>query len=209
MPWVDQRLSQPRARAPLPDVLRRDPGFRQPFLGKQRAQPARVLAIGLRAPLAPAQRARLDRLGEMRDRTGTLKRLGDEQPAGARLERDLHLAILEACGPALHRAGRRVDPPARQLAGVGVQSVDCDLPAVHVKASYDRHLGASFEFRHCHFARVSRAEPREALFMPSSSGVSERVASRRSYEARRLGARTDRYAAGLRITTGISRSVRR
>ena len=45
--------------------------------------------------------------------------------------------------------------------------------------------------------------------MPSSSGVSERVASRRSYEARRLGARTDRYAAGLRITTGISRSVRR
>src|SRR5207245_9904531 len=65
----------------------------------------------------------------------------------------------------------RVDPSARELTRVGVQSVECDLPAVHVKASYDRHLGASFEFRHCHFARVSRAEPREALFMPSFAGA--------------------------------------
>jgi hypothetical protein len=71
--------------------------------------------------------------------------------------------------PALHRARRRVYPPAHELTCVGVQSVECDLPAVHVKASYDRHLGASFEFRHCHFARVFRAEPREALFMPSFS----------------------------------------
>ena len=79
--------------------------------------------------------------------TGTLKRAGDEQPACARLERDLHLAALKALRPVLDRDGRRVYPSAHELTGVGVQSVECDLPAVHVKASYDRHLGASFEFR--------------------------------------------------------------
>src|SRR5439155_25179763 len=98
--------------------------------------------------------------------TGTLKRAGNEQPARARLERDVHPATLEACGPALYGARRRVDPSAYELARVGVQSVKCDLPTVHVKASYDRHLGASFELRHCHVAGVSRAAPWEALVMP-------------------------------------------
>jgi hypothetical protein len=128
-------------------VLRRDPGFGQPSLAQQRAQPARVLAIGLRAPLAPAQRARLDRLGEMGRCASALQCPGDEQPTRARLQRDAHLAILKASRPALHCRRRRVDAPARQLARFGVQCIKSDLPTVHVKASYDRHLGASFEFR--------------------------------------------------------------
>jgi hypothetical protein len=44
-------------------VLGRNPRLRQPPLGKQLAQPAGVLAIGLRAALATTQRARFHRLG--------------------------------------------------------------------------------------------------------------------------------------------------
>jgi len=90
----------------------------------------------------------------------------------------LDLATLEACRPALDRGRGRVDPPTRNLARVGVQSVECDLSAVHVKASYDRHLGAAFEFRHYQFTRVSRVEPREALFMPSFAGAKQKPGRR-------------------------------
>jgi hypothetical protein len=63
---VDQRVSQPRARPPPPHVLGRNPRLRQPAIGEQFAQPPGVLAIGLRAPLATPQRARLHRLGQTR-----------------------------------------------------------------------------------------------------------------------------------------------
>ena len=82
--FVDQRVSQPRPRAPLADVLGRDPGLRQLAVGEQLAQPAGVLAIGLGAPLATAQRARLDRLGQMRLSARRDQCVADEQPAGAR-----------------------------------------------------------------------------------------------------------------------------
>src|SRR3954447_5856398 len=50
---IDQRVPHPRPRAPLPDVLGRDPRLGQPALGEQLAQPPGVLAVGLGAPLAP------------------------------------------------------------------------------------------------------------------------------------------------------------
>jgi hypothetical protein len=53
----------------------------------------------------------------------------------------MHFAAGDVPGPALNCRWRRVDPSTRHLTGVGVQRVECDLCAVHVKPSYDRHLG--------------------------------------------------------------------
>ena len=77
---VDQRLAQARPGPPLAHVRRRDPRLRQPPLTQQRPQPARVRAIGLGVALLAAQRARLRRLGQVRDRTRRRQRLAHEQP---------------------------------------------------------------------------------------------------------------------------------
>jgi len=87
-------------------VLRRTPGLRQASLAEQLAQPLRVRAVGLGATLAAPQRAGLDRLGQVRDRAGLLERLADKQPAGARLDSDVHKAAREPGGPLLDRPGR-------------------------------------------------------------------------------------------------------
>jgi len=74
-------------------MLGRDPCLRQPAVGEQLAQPPGVLAVGLGAPLAAAQRARLHGLGQVRDRARGDQRVADEQPAGAGLHRDIDLAL--------------------------------------------------------------------------------------------------------------------
>jgi len=122
-------------------MLGRDPRLRQAALGEQFAQPPRVLAIGLGAPLATPQRARLHRLGEMRDRARGHERVADEQPARARLHRNSDLPAGEALHPARHRRRRRVDPTAAHLARLGVQRVEGDLRSMHIKPGYDRHRG--------------------------------------------------------------------
>ena len=114
-------------------VLGRDPRLGQPAVGQQLAQPARVLAIGLRAPLAPPQRARLHRLGQMRHRPGGDQRVTDKQPPGAGLHRDAQLAAIEALNPPRHGHRRGIDPPAQHLARRGVQRVEGDLRSMHVK----------------------------------------------------------------------------
>ena len=103
---VDERLAQPRARAPLAHMFWWDPGFRQSPLAEQRAQPARVLAIGLRSALAPAQRARLHRLGQMSDCTSTLER---RERTASRCTPPARpaLATLEACNPRPPRPASR------------------------------------------------------------------------------------------------------
>jgi hypothetical protein len=88
----------------------------------------------------------LDGLGKVRGRTGSLKRAGDEEPARARFNRDVDLAARKALCEALNCRRRRIDPPPRHLARLGVQCVERDLPSVDVKPSYDRHR-ASFELR--------------------------------------------------------------
>src|SRR4029453_4994529 len=97
-------------------VLGRDPGLREPAVGEQLAQPARVLAIGLGTTLATAQRTRLDRLAQMRPRPGGDQRVTDEQPPGAGLHRDVRLAATETLNPPRHGRRRRVDPAASHLA---------------------------------------------------------------------------------------------
>src|SRR5215212_2454899 len=92
---VDQRVPQPGPRAPLADMLGRNPRLRQPTIAEQLAQPARVLAIGLGTALATAQRARLHRLGEMWPRARLDQGVTDEQPACGRLHRDIDLAAAE------------------------------------------------------------------------------------------------------------------
>jgi hypothetical protein len=103
-------VTHPRPRAPLPHVLGRDPRLRQPPVGEQFAQPARVLTIGLGAALAPAQGARLHRLGQMRHRAGGHQRVTDEQPARARLQpRHTPPGDQTASRPPFHGRRRRVD----------------------------------------------------------------------------------------------------
>jgi hypothetical protein len=85
---VDQRAPQPRPRAPLAHVLGAESTPPGADVGEQLAQPAAVLAIGLGAALAAAQRARLHRFGQMRHRPRGNQRVAHEQPAGARLDRD-------------------------------------------------------------------------------------------------------------------------
>ena len=75
---------------------------------EQLAQPPRVGAIGLGAALAAAQRAGLHRLGQMRDRAGTLDsaRQTNNQPVHA------------STATWISRPGNRSDPLAQRLAGV-------------------------------------------------------------------------------------------
>jgi len=100
-------------------MLGRDPGLRQTSVGEQLAQPPGVLAIGLGAALASPQRARLDRLGQVRLGTGGDQRVAHEQPARARLHRDLDLA-LKAPDPRADGRRRRVDPTPAHLPGLDV-----------------------------------------------------------------------------------------
>jgi len=91
-------------------------------LKEQFAQPFRVLAIGLRAPLGTPQRPRLHRLGQMRHRAGPNERVTDEQPARARLDRHVDLLARKARHPTPHGRRRRVDPPPADLARFGVEA---------------------------------------------------------------------------------------
>jgi hypothetical protein len=139
---VDQGLAQAAASAPLTHLRRRDPGLGQAPLAEQGAQPARVLAVGLGAPLVAPQGARLDRLGKMSDSTGLGQRLADKQPASAGLDRDPNLHAGEAPDPLAHGLRRRADAAALNLARPLLKSVEGDLRSMHVEPGYDRH-GAS------------------------------------------------------------------
>src|SRR6266508_2393932 len=97
-------------------------------------------AVGLGAPLGAAQRSGVGRLGQVRAEPGALQLLGDEPPAGGGLQGEVRLLAGEPGKPAaqLHARGR-AELPAAGLAGVGVDPVVGDLPAVDVEASYDGH----------------------------------------------------------------------
>jgi hypothetical protein len=138
---VDERLAQPGAGAPLAHVGGRDPGLGQPALRQQRAQPARVLAVGLGAPLLAAQGARLGRLGQVPDGARLTQRLAHEQPARAGLDRDVDPLTPEPPDPTAHRPRVRGNPPTTDLARLRVERVEGDLSSVHVKPGHDRHWG--------------------------------------------------------------------
>jgi hypothetical protein len=75
----------------------------------------------------------------VRDRAGTLKRLADEQPAGARLDRDVDLAAREPTDPPFDRRPCGLDPTARELTSLGIQRVERDLRAMHIKPGEHSH----------------------------------------------------------------------
>jgi hypothetical protein len=103
---------------------------------------AGVEAVGLGAPLAPAQAARLGRLGQVRRGAGRLELLDDEAPTGGRLQRRLDRLAIELAqeAPEALPIGR-ANPARPDLAGLGVEGVEGDLLAVHVEPNYDRHRG--------------------------------------------------------------------
>jgi hypothetical protein len=122
-------------------VRRRDPGLRQPTVGEQLSQPAGVLAVGLRAPLLATQRARLDRLGEMRNGARLGERLANEQPARARLDPDMNFLAGKAPNPLANTLRCGANPATPKLPRLAVQSVESDLRSMHIKPGYDRHWG--------------------------------------------------------------------
>ena len=103
---------------------------------------AGVEAVGLGAPLAAAQAARLGRLGQVRDGAGRLQLLHDEAPTSRRLKRRLHRLAVEPTQETPEAVPiRGANPAAPDLAGLAVERVEGDLLAVHVESNYDRHRG--------------------------------------------------------------------
>jgi hypothetical protein len=78
----------------------------------------------LGAPLAPAQAARLGRLGQVRRGVGRLELLDDEAPTGGRLQRRPDRLALEPAqeAPEALPIGR-ANPARPDLAGLGVERV--------------------------------------------------------------------------------------
>jgi hypothetical protein len=158
-PLGHQRVAQPGARAPLPDVLGRAPRLRQAPLTEQLTQPPGVRPVGLRAALAPPQRAGLHRLGQMRERAGPLQRPAHEQPARARLNRNMHDPAPEPPHPLLDRRRARIELTAPHLAAHRIQGVERDLPTMHVEPRDDRS-GSDTPTRTAHTPPSARCHAR-------------------------------------------------
>ena len=134
-------------------VLGRDPRLGEPAVGQQLAQPARVLAIGLRATLATPQRTRLHRLGQMRHRTGADQRVTDEQPPRAGLDRDIDPRPAKRSAQRATAAGVASIRP-RITSPVSVSSASKVICARCTSNPATIAIRASFEFRHLPIARM-------------------------------------------------------
>ncbi len=130
-------------------AAKKPPIVRAYLMGATRAETTRRLGwAGEHASQAEVRRGAAEvpvfrvtgRLGQMRHRAGPNERVTDEQPARARLDRHVDL-LAQARHPTPHGRRRRVDPPPADLARFGVESIERDLPAVHIKPGYDRHRG--------------------------------------------------------------------
>jgi hypothetical protein len=145
---VDQGLAQPHQLTQVQDVRWGDPRFRQPVLLQQLPQVAGISPVGLGAALAASQRGGVGRFGQVRGHPGRRKLLGHKPPAGAALHREVAVTRGQlAQPPSQHLTRGRGDLPPPGLTGLSVDPVVGDLPAMHVKRSYDHH-GTSFGLRH-------------------------------------------------------------
>jgi hypothetical protein len=109
---INQRLSQPHLGAQIKDVRRPDPALRQALVHQQLTKQPGVELVGLRTPLAILTQPRLGRLSQPHIDAGADAFLGDEAPAGHRLDRDDSRLARQsrqerAHGPAI---GRRIRP---------------------------------------------------------------------------------------------------
>jgi hypothetical protein len=170
-PLLDERPAQARARAPCEHVLGRLPGLGQAPLSEQLAQVTRVRAVGLCAPLAATQRARLRRLGQVRRRTSGAQLLAHEQPAGRRLDRDLNALAGKALHPGADSGAARLDPAAAELTRFGIEGIKGDLSSMHVEPGYDRHQGPPLRSGWTSYANDLALSQGRPCFMPSSSGI--------------------------------------
>jgi hypothetical protein len=137
---VDERLAQPDPRPCFRHMRRGNPGLRHTRRLHKLAQVPRIDAVGLRPPLAPAQRGRVGRLGQMDDRPHPLELFDHEAPARARLDRKHRLATVEPAQPQpqmLAIGGR--DATAADLAAFGVQIIERDLPTMKIQTTDDGH----------------------------------------------------------------------
>jgi hypothetical protein len=118
----------------------RDPRLGQAVLAEQFAQVASIGPVRLGPALLASQGSDVGRLGQVSLDTGALELLDHKAPTGAAFHCESGLVALEARQP-LPQAltGGRSDPASLDLAGLGVEIVESDLPAMHVKSTYDRH----------------------------------------------------------------------
>jgi len=137
---LTQRVAQPDLSAEIEDVLRRDPGLRQPLDHQQLPQMPGIGAIALRALLRATQPGRLRRLRQMHNRPDAAQLLDHEPPAGRRLQRYLQLPAAKTRKELPHRrAIRRHHTGALHLAGLCVDPLAGDLSSMLVKSHYDAH----------------------------------------------------------------------
>jgi hypothetical protein len=99
-----------------------------------------VDAVCLRSPFAPAQRGRVGWLGQVDDHAGPLEFVDHEAPARARLNRESRVSAVEPVQPqpqVLPIGGRDATSP--DLAALGVQVVERDLPTMKIQTTNDGH----------------------------------------------------------------------
>jgi hypothetical protein len=138
---LDQRVTQPHPGAEIKDVIRRDPGLRQPPRDQQLTMMASISAVGLRALLVATQSRGLRRLSQMRHRTNRPQLLDKEPPPRRRLQRDLQLlASKPRQEPPYPGTVRRADPRATDLTAIQIDPLRSDLRPMLVYAHHDRHL---------------------------------------------------------------------
>jgi len=115
---------------------------------------ASIRAVGLRALLVATQRARLRRLGQMRNRADRGQLLDHEPPPRRRLQSDLELTAAKPGKEPPHtRPVPRRDARPPDLARRCVQPLRRDLRAVLIEPHHDRPRSAVRASAHRHHTR--------------------------------------------------------
>jgi hypothetical protein len=141
--FIEQVFIEPDDSPHFQHVLRRDPAFGQVPGQQVDPQVPGIGLVGFGVPLAAAQRGGVRRLGQMRLGPRGQQLLHDIPPAGAALQREMHVVLAGEPGQPIAQmlpVGRG-DPAAAQLPGHGVEILEGQLAAVHVECAYDAHEG--------------------------------------------------------------------
>jgi hypothetical protein len=139
--------------------------------------------VCLGTTLLAAQRVGLDWLGEMRH-TRLGERLADEQPARARLNRNVNLLATKAPNPVTNTLRRGANTTTLDLARLAVNNVESDFALVARRIRLDRHWRLLKKLRSYQFARVSRAEREAPTHATYARTAEARAASRRILASR-------------------------
>ena len=133
----------------------------------------------------------------MDDRAAPLECPAHEQPARARLHRDMHHPAREPADPPLDSRRRRLDLPTKKLASTGVHRVEGDLPTMNVKPSDDRALKLhtdSVQRDRCHTVSHGR-------YLQASNDPAARLLSAQAFNQSRSTRRADHLRRPNRTAT--------